>query len=76
MDVLETMATRLSVRTYGTDPVDDETLQSVLEAPRLAPTAENKQPFQVIVIHTKDRKADLARIYSRRWFSQPPWSWR
>jgi nitroreductase len=72
LDVLETIAARFSVRKYATDPVEANKLQSVLEAARLAPTADNKQPFQVIVIHTKDRKADLARIYSRRWFSQPP----
>ena len=72
MDVLETIAARFSVRAYSPDPVDDETLHSVLEAARLAPTADNKQPFQVIVMHTEGRKADLARIYSRRWFSRPP----
>jgi nitroreductase len=72
MDVLETIAARFSVRAYSSDPVDDQTLHRVLEAARLAPSACNMQPFQVIVIHTKGRKADLARIYSKRWFSQPP----
>jgi len=72
VDVLETIAARFSVRAYNTGPVDDEALHGVLEAARLAPTANNQQPFQVLVIHTKDRKADLARIYSPRWFSQPP----
>jgi nitroreductase len=72
VDVLKVIADRFSVRAYTTDPVDDEALASVLEAARLAPTADNQQPFQVIVIHTKGRKGDLARIYSRRWFSQPP----
>jgi nitroreductase len=72
VDVLETIAARFSVRAYSTEPVDDQALHSVLDAARLAPTANNQQPFQVIVIHTKDRKADLARIYSPRWFSRPP----
>ena len=72
MDVLDTIAARFSVRAYSTDPVHDETLGKILEAARLAPTANNQQPFQVIVVHTHDRKPDLARIYSRRWFSQPP----
>lgn len=72
MDVLETIAARFSVRAYSTESVDEEALLGVLEAARLAPTANNQQPFQVIVIHTRDRKADLARVYSRRWFSQPP----
>ncbi len=72
MDIIQTVAKRFSVRAYSTAPVDDEALTSVLEAARLAPTAHNKQPFQVIVMHTAGRKQDLVRIYSRRWFSQPP----
>ena len=36
-----------------------------LEAGRLAPTAANKQPFRIIVIHTKGREAELRRIYHR-----------
>jgi nitroreductase len=44
----------------------------VLEAARLAPTAANRQPFQIIVIHTAGREAELLRIYKRDWFVQPP----
>ena len=72
MDVLETIAARHSVRGYRPDPVDDETLQRVLEAARQAPTAANKQPFRLIVIHTKGREEELARIYGRGWFTQAP----
>jgi nitroreductase len=72
MDVVSTIADRYSVRKYTTDPVDEATLHTVLECARLAPTADNRQPFQLIVIHTADRKQDLARIYRARWFSQPP----
>ncbi len=53
MDLLEVMAKRYSVRAYKPDPVEDEKLQQILEAARLAPTATNRQPFQLIVIHTK-----------------------
>ena len=72
MDVLETIAARHSVRGYRPDPVDDETLRRVLEAARQAPTAANKQPFRLIVIHTKGREDELARIYGRGWFMQAP----
>lgn len=72
MDVLETIAARYSVRAYTADEVSDEALQAVLEAARLAPTADNRQPFRLLVLHTAGRKQDLARIYSRRWFAQPP----
>jgi len=72
VNVLQTIARRYSVRSYSTDAVAEEALKNVLDAARLAPTAHNRQPFQVIVVHTADRKEDLARIYPRPWFSEPP----
>lgn len=63
---------RYSVRAYRPDPVPDDLLVQVLEAGRLAPTAANKQPFRIIVIHTKGREAELGRIYYREWFAQAP----
>jgi len=52
--------------------VEDEKLDRVLRAARLAPTAANRQPFQFIVIHTAGREAELQRIYGRDWFVQAP----
>ena len=72
MDFLELVRKRYSVRAYRPDPVEEEKLQRVLEAARLAPTATNSQPFQIIVIPTAGREADLQRIYGRRWFTQAP----
>jgi nitroreductase len=63
---------RYSVRSYRPDPVEDEKLQQVLEAARLAPTAANRQPFQIIVAHTEGRQVELQRIYDRSWFVAPP----
>jgi nitroreductase len=72
VDVLETIAARYSVRGYRPDPVDDQTLRTVLEAARAAPTAANRQPFRLIVVHTEGREEELARIYGRGWFVQAP----
>ena len=72
MEFAELIKKRYSVRAYKPDPVEDEVLNQVLEAARLAPTAANRQPFQLIVIHTAGREAELKRIYSRDWFVQPP----
>lgn len=63
---------RYSVRAYKPDPVEDEKLQQVLMAARIAPTAANLQPIQIIVIHTKGREDELTRIYKRSWFVQAP----
>ena len=72
MDFLELAKKRYSVRAYKPDPVEDEKLQQVLEATRLAPTASNRQPFQLIVINTRGKQVDLGHIYSRQWFIEAP----
>jgi nitroreductase len=53
-------------------PVEEEKLGRVLEAARLAPTAANRQPVQVIVVHTEGREEDLKRIYKPGWLLQAP----
>jgi len=72
MDFSNLSRQRYSVRAYKSDPVDENKLQQVLEAARLAPTAANRQPFQLIVIHTAGRQDELKRLYHREWFSQAP----
>jgi len=72
MDYSELIAARYSVRAYRPDPVEDEKLQAVLEAARLAPTAANRQPFQLVVLHTAGREDEIGRIYRRPWFVQAP----
>ncbi len=72
MEFSELIRKRYSVRAYRPDPVLDDLLAQVLEAARLAPTAANRQPFRIIVIHTQGREAELRRIYPREWFSQAP----
>jgi len=72
MDVFETIAARHSVRGYKPDPVDEVTLGRVLEAARQAPTAANRQPFRIVVMHTRGREDELARVYGRVWFTQAP----
>lgn len=72
MDFMELIRKRYSVRAYKPDPVEDEKLSQVLDAARLAPTAANRQPFQLILIHTEGRREELLRIYRRKWFSQAP----
>jgi len=68
----ELIVRRYSVRAYKSDPIEADKLQFVLEAARLAPTAANRQPFQLIVIRTAGRQAELRRIYAREWFTQAP----
>jgi len=72
MGYSELIAARYSVRAYRPDPVEDEKLQAVLEAARLAPTAANRQPFQLVVMRTAGREEEIGKIYRKSWFVQAP----
>jgi len=72
MEYEELIRRRYSVRAYQPRPVEEDRLNTVLEAARVAPTASNRQPFQILVIHTEGRKEELGRIYQRPWFVQAP----
>ncbi len=72
MEYSELIAARYSVRAYRPDPVEDEKLKTVLEAARLAPTAANRQPIQLIVMRTAGREEEIKKIYRRSWFVQAP----
>jgi nitroreductase len=72
MEYFDLIKNRYSVRAYKPDSIEDAKLQAILDAARLAPTADNRQPFQLIVIHTSGREEELQRIYRRDWFTQAP----
>jgi nitroreductase len=60
MDALEAIKNRRSIRKYKTDPVDAKTLESVLEAARLAPSWANTQCWRFVVVRDSAIKAALA----------------
>jgi nitroreductase len=72
MEFSELIAARYSVRAYRPEPIEDEKLQAVLAAARLAPTAANRQPIQLVVLHTDGRQEEIWKIYQREWFVQAP----
>ena len=72
MDFETVINNRYNVRAYDTKPVEDEKLQQVLNAARMAPTASNRQAFQLIVVHTTGREEEMRRIYNKDWFVDAP----
>ncbi len=72
MDFLELVRERYSVRAYQAKPVEDEKLEQILEAGRLAPTAANRQPVRILVVKTEGREEELRRVYGREWFVDAP----
>jgi nitroreductase len=60
MDTIEAIKNRRSIRKFKSDPVDDNTLNAVLDAARLAPSWANTQCWKFIVIRSESTKARLA----------------
>jgi nitroreductase len=72
MEFQDLIRRRYSVREYLPTPVSEEALARILEAGRLAPTAANRQPFRIVVLHAAGRQEALGRVYARAWFQQAP----
>jgi len=60
MEVVEAIKTRRSIRKYKTTPVDDKTVEVVLEAARWAPSWRNSQCRRFIVVRDDRIKNQLA----------------
>ncbi len=60
MDVFEAIQKRFSVRRYLDRPVEEEKLNKVLEAARLAPSGNNRQPWVFIVVRDAATRKQLA----------------
>ncbi len=61
MELMEVIKQRISVRNYLPDPVPSEVLEEILEAGRLAPSAQNRQPWRYIVVQGTEQTAALAK---------------
>ena len=72
MDFQKLIVARASVRAYRPDPVPEPLLEKVLGAARLAPPACNRQPFRIVVVHTRGREVELLRVYPKEWFVEAP----
>ena len=62
MEVLEAIKTRRSIRKYKATPVDDKTIDTILEAARWAPSWANTQCSRFIVVRDSQIKEELANM--------------
>jgi len=60
MAVLEAIRKRYSCRAYQDKPIEQEKLDQVFEAARLAPSAKNLQDWRFVVVRDKDKKRQVA----------------
>ncbi|HTX61181.1 MAG TPA: nitroreductase family protein, partial [Methanobacterium sp.] len=63
MDVFEAVGKRRSIRKYKNIPVEEKSLDKILEAARIAPSAANRQEWKFLVVknqETRDKLVDAA----------------
>ena len=63
---------RRSVRDFESTPVENEKLDYILEAGRIAPSAVNFQPWSFTVIKKEENKRKLQDCYNSDWFKTAP----
>ncbi len=67
MDVYKAIESRKSVRSYQNRPIEEEKLNRILEAARLAPSASNRQEWRFVIVQdeeTRKRLVDAANNQS------------
>jgi nitroreductase len=73
MDLMEAIKTRRSIRKYKSTPVPESLLKDVLNAARLAPSADNSQPWKFVVVRDEQTKLRLANASNgQKFMAQAP----
>ncbi len=68
MTVLEAIRKRYSCRAYHNRPIEQEKLDSIFEAARLAPSAKNLQDWRFVVVTDKTRRRKIAEAANNQMF--------
>ena len=73
MKVMDAIKTRRSVREYTDRPVEEEKLEQILDAARLAPSARNEQKWKIIAVTDPElRKQMVNACNNQRFIGEAP----
>jgi nitroreductase len=72
MNIFETVQARRSIRSYQDKQVPPETLELILEAARLAPSARNIEPWHFIVVTDQQKRKILSKGLYAKFVTQAP----
>lgn len=62
MEAIETLLTRRSCRSYTSQPLDEVTLERIVEAGTFAPSGKGRQPWKFVVVTNPDDVAKLSHM--------------
>lgn len=60
MDAIHVLKTRRSIRHYSGKEIDIKILEKIIDCARLAPSANNIQPWEFVVVTQKEKLAKIA----------------
>ncbi len=72
MEFYDVLKVRRSIRKYKSAPVEQDKIDRILEAVRLAPSAKNFQPWHFLVIMDESGRHALREAYPKEWFFTAP----
>jgi len=72
MEFTDVINQRFSSRAYSNQEVEQEKIDLILEAGRIAPTACNRQPFKFVVIKTEGKVQELKEIFRAGFITEAP----
>ena len=67
MTFFELAKSRWSVRAYKDTPIEEEKMQQILEAGRVAPTAKNYQPQRIYIAKSEEARQKLKSVCRCTW---------
>jgi nitroreductase len=69
LDIFEVITSQRACRAFLADPVDDDAIARILTAATYAPSAENRQPWEFVVVRDDATRAALGDLTRRAWDS-------
>ena len=63
-EAIKNMLTRVSVRKFTAEKVEDEKLKTIVECAKASPTGKNRQMRKFTVVHNREKIQELARAVS------------
>ena len=61
------LSTTRSIRRISDKPVDDATLERIMQAAVWAPSGGNRQPWRIIAVRDRELKQQLGSLYAAQW---------
>jgi len=71
--MMDEIRIRRSIRKYLDKPVNDESINQLLESARLAPSGDNTQPWHFIIVKSDRIKQQVATVsHNQKWMLSAP----